>query len=267
MEVLTKWKLAMGAAGLAVSATAGFVATTSGVAFADPAIPGCSQGTGTGPSLGAHSNPLKNTVTICNNGQDSMTLDSNTTSLGLQWYIGGGDSAVGSTTNIANASFVLVYGCTDNKSPIIASSTVPVPTSYSSYKYTHPSGLPVSLDFNLPTGICPTGSQVIVTDQSYFTGDVYNSVPTEIKFYWNVKTPTTTEHKSGDNSPGDKSSGDQAAIGGHDWVFGMADPGALIPALGGAAPLGGGLLVIAGGSVAYVATRSRRRRSVAETSN
>ena len=252
----------MGAAGLAVSATAGFVATTSGVAFADPAIPGCSQGSGTGPSLGAHSNPLKNTVTICNNGKDNQTLDSNATSLVLQWYIGGGDKAVGSTTNIANASFVLVYGCTDNKSPIIASSTVPVPTADSSYKYTHPSGLPVSLDFTLPTGICPTGSQVMVTDHSYFTADVYNSVPAEVKFYWNVKTTTTTEHKSGD-----KSSDDQAAIGGHDWVIGVADPSALIPALGGAAPLGGGLLVIAGGSVAYVATRSRRRRSVAETSN
>ena len=117
MEVLTKWKLAMGAAGLAVSATAGFVATTSGVAFADPTITGCSQGTGKGPSLGAHSNPLKNPVTICNNGKDSMTLASNTTSLVLQWYFGGGKSAVGSTTNIANASFILVYGCTGKLTP------------------------------------------------------------------------------------------------------------------------------------------------------
>ena len=258
----------MGAAGLAVSATAGFVATTSGVAFAaDPAIPGCSQGTGKGTNLGAHANALINPVTICNNGKDSMTLASNTSSLVLQWYFGGGKSAVGSTTNIANASFILVYSCTGKSTPNVASSTVHIYNADSSYTYMHPSASPVSLDFNLPTGICPTGSQVIVTDQSYFNADVYNTVPTKIKFYWNVKTSTTKGNKSGDNSPGDKSSGDKAAIGGHDWVLAGANPSALIPALGGAAPLGGGLLVMAGGSVAYVATRSRRRRSVADTSN
>ena len=66
---------------------------------------------------------------------------------------------------------------------------------------------------------------------------------------------------------GKKSGGDDSTIGGHDWVLGVAAPSALIPALGGAAPLGAGLLVIGGASVAFVATRSRRRRSIAEGSN
>ena len=97
-----------------------------------------------------------------------------------------------------------------------------------------------------------------MTDGSYFTGDVYNSVPTEIKFYWDMKAQSSGKESGKEND---------AAIGGHDWVLAMADPTALIPALGGAAPFGAGLLVLAGGSVAYVATRTRRRRSVAETSN
>ena len=257
MEILPKWKLALGAAGLAVGATAGFVATTSGVAFADPPNPSCSQGTGSGPNLGTHSNPLKNTVTICNDGTDNRTLDPKTTSVMLQWYIKGGASAVKSITNIANASFVLAYSCTGKGTPKIASSTVPILTSDSSYTYTHPSNAPSSMNFLLPTGICPAGDQVIVTDGSYFTGDVYNSVPTEIQFYWDMKTPTENESSDCDHS----------FIGGHRWVVGAADPSALIPALGGAAPFGAGLLVLAGGSVAYVATRTRRRKSVAETSN
>lgn len=258
MEVLTKWKLAVGAAGLAVGATVGIVATTTGVAFAtDPAIPGCSQGTGTGPSLGAHSNPLKNTVTICNDGKDSQTLGSKVTSLNLQWYIGGGDSAVGSTTNIANASFVLVYACSGGATPSMASSTVSVPLGSSSYTYAHSSNAPESVNFPLPSGICSSGHNVIISKHSYFTGLVYNSVPTEIKFYWNMQTLNS----------GKESGGDDSTIGGHDWVYGTADPSALIPALGGAAPLGAGLLVIGGGSVAFVATRSRRRRSIAESSN
>lgn len=102
----------------------------------------------------------------------------------------------------------------------------------------------------MPSNICKTGTPVL-TDLSYFTADkVYTTPTAEVNLYWSATAST-----SNNNS---------ANVGGHDWVQGLDPNGTpLIPALGGAAPLGAGLLVVAGGSLAFVATRNRRRRSVA----
>lgn len=252
MNQLAKWKRSIGAVVIAASAGAGVVATTSGVAFAGPTSLNCAQGTGSGPSLGAHSNPLASPVEICNDGKSNKNLPNVASgeSLNLKWYIQG--SPTGVTANIPNATFVLVWGCSDGSTPSVASSSVAV--SGSSSTNNPPHSTVSSTSYTVPQGICMTGTPV-VTNMSYFTADnVYTTPGAEVNLYWKV-TGSTSNHNS-------------ANTGGHDWV-GEVDPNGtpLIPALGGAAPLGAGLLVIAGGSLAIVATRNRRRRSVASTTN